>query len=764
MARTLVSLGLVLALAGCGGGGGGAPFAGGGGGRTPVFNCTGGSEFDYAAVFSDGKTYCAYGPGMIGADAAYAKGATGAGALVAVIDTGIDATHTELDANISPDSIDIVRGDPMTDESGHGTHIAGIIAAERNGVANHGVAYDATILAIRADTRISDPAVCGGSGACSVFFDSDITAALDYAASKSANVINMSLGGPSPLNGATEQALIDAMAAGAVVVAATGNDGAAQPAYPAAYAGDAVVNAAGRMVAVGAVDDTGARAAFSNRCGSAMAFCLTAPGVDIISDQPGDNLEIASGTSQAAAFVSGAAGLLAGTWPTLTADQIVSILLITATDLGDAGVDAVYGHGLLNLDAAVAPLGDLVIPTSVSSAGGGVSLDATALSLGPAFGDALRGTPLLARALALDAFDRDYVARLDGHVIGAGRGFGLDALMTAGAIASVESALPNGATLSMAMADPAGEDPAVRWSGMAADPPAGGRLYGMSLAMAGAGDIVYTLGYDVVPAQLLLEPAAQSGASLFWMQHDLLTPQYALVGAGAAFSASRRLGENGSVTIGLVDEEADLEADGAARIAEIVVTREFSGGAALTARFSNIDERDGFLGSEADGGFAVSGANSRFYILGARLPLRGGVDLLGSYTLGRTDMAADGTSLLSDWSGVRADAFGVGIVKRDVLGTGGRVGVLAGQPLRVAGGSAMLSVPVAYQSDKTVMQASERVAVTPTGREIDVQLAFDRAIGASGDFSGWVMMQLEPGHDASAPPAYGLGLRLGVRF
>jgi len=184
-----------VALTACAGVGS-DPYAGGGsgaGGRggTPLFACTGSSEFDFEAVFSNAKTYCSYGPGTIGADSAYAKGATGAGAVVAVIDTGVDPLHVELDANISPNSIDIVRGDPMADEDGHGTQMAGIIAGEKNGLANHGVAYDATILAIRADTRVP----CGSGATCSVFLDSDITAALNYAASMSANVINLSLGG-----------------------------------------------------------------------------------------------------------------------------------------------------------------------------------------------------------------------------------------------------------------------------------------------------------------------------------------------------------------------------------------------------------------------------------------------------------------------------------------------------------------------------------------------------------------------------------------
>ncbi len=769
LARTLkqvASLGFLLALTACGGGSGpglGGGGGGGGGGGTPIFDCTGAGEFDYSAVFSDGNTYCAYGPGTIGADSAYAKGATGAGAVVAVIDTGIDPAHSELDANISPDSIDIVRGNPIADEDGHGTHVAGIIAAEKNGIANHGVAYDATILAIRADTRIIDPVICGGPGACSVFLDADITAALDYAALRSADVINMSLGGPLPLNATTEQALIDAMAAGAIVVAATGNDGATQPGYPAAYAGDAIVNASGQMIAVGAVDETGALASFSNHCGAAIDYCLVAPGVDIISDYPGDTLVIGSGTSQAAPFVSGAAALLIATWPTLAPDEVVTILLTTATDLGVAGIDSIYGHGLLNLDAAVAPFGALTIPLTDSTTGETVVLGGTALSLGPAFGDALTNSALLRRALALDAYDRDFVAGLDSHVIRAERGFGLEALMGGGGIESIEAALPNGAKVSMGVVDRAEADSAVRWAGMAADAAPGRQLHGMNLAVASDNGTTYRFGYDVTPEQHLSGPVA--AASLFWMPGDLLGPQHALVGTGMAFSASHDVGGGNEVSLGLVDQGNDPEGvAGDAQIGEIALTHRFTGGAVLTASYSSVDEQNGFLGSDAVGGFAVEGASSRFYALGGRVPLGANLELLGSYTLAQADMVEDGTSVLSDWSGTRADSFGIGIVRRGVFGTNGRIGFLAGQPLRVYTASARLTVPVDYQLDKTVVQESQRVSLVPTGREIDLQMAYDTSVGARGNVSGWLMMQLEPGHDASADPAYGIGLRFGTTF
>jgi len=717
-----------------------------------------------ATNFETAEFFANTGLDQIGAQGAYAKGAYGGGVVVAVIDTGIQTDHSDLDANISPESIDIVRGGTLIDEEGHGTHVAGIIAAEKNDVGMHGVAFDATILAIRADTVVSDPAVCGGAASCSLFFDQDLVNALRYASGK-AHVINMSLGGPAPLSNSFEQQLVGAMGAGAIIVVAAGNESATDPGWPAMYAAHPIINESGQMISVGAVDGTGTLAGFSNQCGATMDFCLVAPGVDILSTFPGDALALASGTSMAAPHVSGAAALLIQAWPMLAPADIVDILLTSATDLGAAGVDPVYGHGLLNLNAAVAPLGTLSIPMTDSAGGDSVRLDGTVLALGPAFGDALSGLPLLGQAIALDGYDRNYVAGLQGHVVRAGRGFGMESLTAGTGVDMIGSALPNGATVSMGLVDHSSAESAADWSGMAADAAPERQVRGVSLAMTGADGTSWRFGYDMTPDQLVPDRAVEPATSLFWMSGDLLGPNHTLVGAGTAVSASRSLGAGNVISLGMIDQSEGTEAvAGDARMGEVALTRRFAGGAVLTAGFSDVDEREGFLGSGAGGGFAVEGANSRFYVLGGRVPIGAGAELLGSYTLARTDMVADGTSLLSDWSGARADAFGIGIVKHDVPGTGGRIGLLAGQPLRVNSASARLTLPVGYDLDKTVVQESERVSLVPTGREIDVQLAYDKSVGARGNFSGWLMMQMEPGHDADAAPAYALGLRFGTSF
>ncbi len=760
----------LAACGGGGGGGGGLPTPGPLGSEQPASNFTSTGDYDPCITAMGGGTYCNYGLGQIGAADVYAKGADGDGVVVAVIDSGIDTAHVELDTRISADSTDIVSPiTPLDDATGHGTMVAGVIAAERNDVGTHGVAFGSTILAIRTDGRYLDGTSTG------MYSILDVTAGISYAAGK-AHVINISLGATgtqlgdpfgSPAEQAMfERALIDAMAAKAIIVVSTGNDSATEASLPSAYAGDTAVNASGQMLAVGAVNNAAnAIADFSNHCGLAKDFCLVAPGDGLWTTYPGDYLAYTAGTSFSAPYVAGSAALLIQLWPTLAPSEVVNIMLTTATDMGDVGVDTVYGHGLLYLSAAILPAGALEVPLTPLADGDGVTLDGTALALGPAFGDALTNSALLGQAFALDDYDRNYDIDLNGFVAHSSRGFGLQALLGGGSVESVDAELPNGMKVAMGVSDDDQTESPADWAGMAVEDGEEQQLHGMSLEVESGLGASVRFGYDVTPEQQMAGLAASEPAGLFWMPGDLLGAQHGLVDAGTGVSLSRQLDPSSILSIGWVDQADDAdEWTPDAKIGEITLAHRFDNGAIGYAGFSTVDEQGGFLGSDAAGGFAVDGADTQFYSLGGRYPMTAGLELIGNYTLAEADMRADGTSLLSEWSEIRAEAFGVGLVKNGVLGRHDRVGLLAGQPLRVSSGEATVTAPVDYLIDKTVVQDSERVSMTPSGREIDLQLAYDTPLGAGAAISGWVMMHLEPGHVASADPAYGVGLRFSAAF
>ena len=267
---------------------------------------------------------------------------TGNGIVVAVVDTGVDYNHPDLDGNIWRNAgeiagngidddrngyIDDTRGwdfvsgdnNPMDlDWDGHGTHVAGVIAAERNNFGITGVAYNAKIMPVRVLDTFGDGSL------------NNIAAGIRYAADNGANVINLSLGSEFNSSNVVNDAIQYANNKGSVVVMAAGNAGLGQPGYPAR-------NADRWGIAVGSIDVSGRMDDDSNRAGSRPLDYVVAPGVDIYSTTPDNTYETYSGTSMSTAQVSGVAALVLNANPNLTPAQVEYILTTTANRNGLIG-------------------------------------------------------------------------------------------------------------------------------------------------------------------------------------------------------------------------------------------------------------------------------------------------------------------------------------------------------------------------------------------------------------------------------------------
>lgn len=298
--------------------------------------------------------------------------------IVAVIDTGVEVNHPELarklwknpgetgkdargrdkatnglddDGDGYVDDVmgwNTVGGDnQVQDDHGHGTHVAGIIAAEaNNGQGIAGVSWGAGVLPIKALDHT-------GAGTFS-----QVAEAIVFAADHGATIINLSLGAPgtSPV---LNNAILYAQARGALVVAAAGDTGGPGVYYPAALP---------NVVAVGATDAKNQRASLST---TGDRLDLVAPGVDVYSTWLAGRFQRLSGTSASAAHVSGVAALLAGQPRFDTADKMREALLGSALDLGAKGRDANYGYGLLQAYNALnyVPGKGVVTPTPAPTLG-----------------------------------------------------------------------------------------------------------------------------------------------------------------------------------------------------------------------------------------------------------------------------------------------------------------------------------------------------------------------------------------------------------
>ena len=264
---------------------------------------------------------------------------TGAGVLVAVVDSGVESSHPDLGGRVVRGE-DFVDGDADPDDpSGHGTHIAGIIAATAgNGIGGAGVAPAARILAI----RVLD---AGNAG-----LPENVSAGINAAVAAGADVINLSLNWstPSAELAPVTAAVLRAADAGIAVVVASGNDD--QPRCEEPFL-------AQRTLCVGAVDGDLRRSPFSSH-GSGLG--IVAPGEDMLSTWRGGHYTSISGTSQAAAIASGVAALLVGVG--LHGQAVIDRLQQTARDIGPPGPDAAYGYGLLDADRAVEGAAQATLP------------------------------------------------------------------------------------------------------------------------------------------------------------------------------------------------------------------------------------------------------------------------------------------------------------------------------------------------------------------------------------------------------------------
>src|SRR5438034_2762032 len=275
-----------------------------------------------------------WAPQAVSAPAAWDTTQGDPAVTIAIVDTGVDTAHPDLQAKI-------VGGTSFLgsakDQFGHGTHVAGIAAASTNnstGVA--GICPRCSIMPV----RVLD---ANGSGSIS-----DVAAGIIYAANNGARVINLSLGGPSTSQ-TLRAALEYAVAHNALPVAAMGNSYAPQALEPAYWYS---------ALSVGAVDQSGAKANFSNY---GAKTDVVAPGVGILSTMPTypvtlnqtyeQNYDALSGTSMATPVVSGVAGLVLSRNPALTAAQVKGIIEATAGD--GKNFNTTTGFGLVNAAGAV---------------------------------------------------------------------------------------------------------------------------------------------------------------------------------------------------------------------------------------------------------------------------------------------------------------------------------------------------------------------------------------------------------------------------
>ena len=342
----------------------------------------------------------------INAEQAWEDGLTGENIKVAVIDTGI-SPHQDL--HIVGGISTVNYTDSWEDDNGHGTLVAGTIAAKNNGVGITGVSPDVDLYSVKA---LDDQ----GQGTLQ-----SVLEAIDWSIENNIDIINLSFG---TMTGHTSlKSMVDnAYEQGMIIVGASGNSGNVLGAgnsvnYPAKY---------NSVIAIAAVNESLTRASFSST-GSDVEFA--APGVNIISTYLDSKYAKTNGTSFASPHVAGILAILKQMHPQKTNVELRDLLKTYAVDLGEDGRDPWYGYGFIKYESSeeeerVLRIGgiNLYETSALISQQGWEQSDVVILARGDRFSDALTGVPLaakydapllLSRSHGLDRFTEDELIRLE---------------------------------------------------------------------------------------------------------------------------------------------------------------------------------------------------------------------------------------------------------------------------------------------------------------------------------------------------------------
>lgn len=771
--RRLAAISALALLSACGGGGGPGPIStppAPSPAPTPTPSPTPTptpSSFD-TQEFRDSD-----GPAFHNAIAAWESGATGQGSIIAVVDSGIDSDSPEFAGRIHPASADVAGNRGIDGIDDHGTNVAMVAAAARDDTGILGIAFDAQVLAIRAD----DPGTCTAdtpqdpSLGC-LFTDSAIAAGVDLAVANGAAVINLSLGG-----GGASQVLLDAVAraanAGLVIVVSAGNAGdgsdpAIDPNQPDPFATSLLQAGGTNVIIVGSIDANGQLSSFSNHAGDSQASFLTARGegiccvykdgqlfVETINGQ--QFVTLFSGTSFSAPQVTGAVALLAQAFPNLTGAEIVQILLDSAADAGVSGTDALFGRGILDIARAFAPSGTTTLAGQQTALG---LADRMAIA-SPAMGDALGGQGLA--TIITDKYDRAYrfdlgvgtagsslVPRLRGAVEQQGRSLSVGGGETVLAFRVADG--PRAAGLEWSGPLQLTTDDAERARVLAARVAmriAPGLKLGIAYAQGAQGLVAQLQGHS--SAAFRIAPGTRSDTGFFQSETASLALRQELGNWGITFHA-----ESGDARLGFAPRFEEALYRPRERYPTqgfgVALDRDF-GALVATLGVSWLHEQRSILGARFHPALAQGGADSAFIDANARWQFGQRWSLGGETRLGYT--RPQHGEVIVRGSGFASQAWAFDLTRSNSLAQGDTLGLRVSQPLRVESGGLSLNLPASYDySTETAGFGVHHLSLAPHGREIVGELAWQGKL-LLGSGAASLFYRHEPGHYSDQPADFG---------
>ena len=717
--------------------------------------------------------------------------------------TGKTTTIDEADWNewalLFPDDYDwdTTNGDPMppTSADNHGTHVAGIIAGSKNDTGMHGVAYDAKVVAVQRPFGMAQA------------HDEDLIEAYKTVVDNGAVVVNNSWGSSlymddftllnqlffnarydTSLKKALEYAIADVDDTGAqkrktITVFAAGNDGndlnptiesSAPQSIPQLlyyrdaennlqpftdYPSDTTTIASSLLISVVSVNSDNELTYHSQKCGPAAMWCLAAPGGElyrtaedtitgdgIVSTVPGGGYEEMQGTSMATPVVTGSIAVMTGAFPYLSPEEIVAILFETATDLGEAGVDEVYGRGLLNLEAATRPVGTLTLATGNSAKTDQIALAGSRVTMPRIFNSAL-AEKLPKQIVMLDKYARAYPIATSSLVRSTHRSKQAFAdnlkMFTLGNPVQKMNVSEN---FSMAFSESRRSD---------------------SDLNVGSFDMTFHLGENASFNLFYAEDTMHTRGDYFSknLKNPFMTMENAYglenefkLTKDLSFKMSMAFGDNGFFD---GNDFLDFEQDDTMQTSSAEITYQPFKYVSVGVLGGMLREEGSFLGLSGQGAFETSSTST--YFVGTKLGLHPTekLSLEASYYYGVSNTAGQLNAFMQ-MTDLTSDSFAINAKYQPEPET--FFGMQMSSPLRVRSGRASFNLPVGRDSvTDEIYRESFDVSMKPKARELNFGLYYAQSI-EDLTFQAEIGTRLNPDHVEDARPDHRLMMSIGWQY
>ena len=457
----------------------------------------------------------------------------------------------------------------------------------------------------------------------------------------------------------------------------------------------------------------------------------------------------AQGTSISAARISEYAAGIVGQWPHLTAQQASQRLLDTASQesalfqqsncgaSGTLNCGAFYlGQGIADIDAALAPEGDLIVSQSQRVADGGALADVSYLQLSDAYGDAVAASGVLESVVAFDALGRDYAIDLGRNT----QPRTARATQLRDQMQQMASASPSYATTQTAIegnyrfstsSTAYGELLASRFDGTFGN--------AQLSAFRFSGDQPSPMGsYAELGVMPMISFQTGSALTHAFERVDGVETRYAL-GERLSMTASHWAG----------DVADDAASDYQAQRSDVGLAWQIAPGLSIDSYVGQLTEQQGLLGANGNGALGLGEDNQmRFTGVSLQAQMDG---FRGFAEFEQGQGSASGSGLLTSVNGMRAQQMALGLQWQGEGERAERWALTLRQPLRIDSATASFDVPVGRRLDGSVVRETRSASLEPSGRQLDIELGYGFAASERSQWQFNLLHTREPGHDADAP-------------